>query len=586
MKSSNDYRVRLMLIGLVAAVVLGGRIVKADFTWARMTDMPINKVDFSTSVVGGKIYAIGGWHAIGGWNPPWKALTRVDEYDPTTDTWTRKADMPTRRGTTFTCVVNDKIYVLGGDVSGPISIVEVYDPATDTWQEQTDVPLPRYTPAPSVVDGIIYVMGGKGKTENLDWGQFPANMVDAYDPATDTWTRKADMPTPRWMQSSCAANGKIYVIGGMTSGGATAAMEEYDPMTDAWTVKAPMPTPRYGVGTCFLEGKICVIGGWRHSINGPIYSTVEVYDPKTDIWTRGIDIPITTAIMSTSVVDDKIYVFGGTTATHKNEYWALTSAVYASEPILDFNGDGIIDVKDIVIMTHYWGSRYTLCDIDPTPLGDGIVDVRDLLVLAEYIEPEEREPGLIAHWKLDETEGGIVYDSVSGENAFIISEPQWQPNGGILDGALELDGIEDCISTDFILNPADGPFSVFAWVKDGAPGQVVFSQLNGANWLGTDPDLGCLMTELMAPAVGRFTPQPLISEYVITDGQWHRIGLVWDGSNRTLYVDSVIVAEDTQNGLANAFGGLYIGCGKSREPGSFFSGLIDDIRIYNRAVYP
>jgi hypothetical protein len=38
---------------------------------------------------------------------------------------------------------------------------------------------------------------------------------------------------------------------------------------------------------------------------------------------------------------------------------------------------------------------------------------------------------------------------------------------------------------------------------------------------------------------------PLRSEAVITDGQWHRIGLVWDGSQRMLCVDGVTVAEDT-----------------------------------------
>ncbi|MFC1605215.1 LamG-like jellyroll fold domain-containing protein, partial [Planctomycetota bacterium] len=67
---------------------------------------------------------------------------------------------------------------------------------------------------------------------------------------------------------------------------------------------------------------------------------------------------------------------------------------------------------------------------------------------------------------------------------------------------------------------------------------------------------------------------------------WHRIGLVWDGSNRTLYVDGVIVAEDTQNGLASSYDGLYIACGKGMESGTYFSGLIDDVRIYNRAVNP
>ena len=79
---------------------------------------------------------------------------------------------------------------------------------------------------------------------------------------------------------------------------------------------------------------------------------------------------------------------------------------------------------------------------------------------------------------------------------------------------------------------------------------------------------------------------PLLSQTIITDGQWHRIGFIWDGSKRMLYVDGVIVAEDTQNGLVSSYGGLYIGCGKGMEQGSYFSGLIDDIRIYNRVVVP
>ena len=79
---------------------------------------------------------------------------------------------------------------------------------------------------------------------------------------------------------------------------------------------------------------------------------------------------------------------------------------------------------------------------------------------------------------------------------------------------------------------------------------------------------------------------PLSSQTVITDGNWHRIGLVWDGSNRTLCVDDVVVAEDIQTGLESSDGGLYIGTGKAMESGTFFSGLIDDVRIYNRAVSP
>ena len=53
-----------------------------------------------------------------------------------------------------------------------------------------------------------------------------------------------------------------------------------------------------------------------------------------------------------------------------------------------------------------------------------------------------------------------------------------------------------------------------------------------------------------------------------------------------LYVDGVQVAEDTQNGLMSSNNGLYIGCGMGMEPSSFFSGLIDEVRIYNRVVNP
>ena len=81
---------------------------------------------------------------------------------------------------------------------------------------------------------------------------------------------------------------------------------------------------------------------------------------------------------------------------------------------------------------------------------------------------------------------------------------------------------------------------------------------------------------------------PLISSAVITDGNWHRIGFMWDGSYRTLYVDDVEVAkdQDVQGTLEGSAGGLYIGAGKALKAGSFFSGLIDDVRIYNRAVTP
>jgi hypothetical protein len=247
-------------------------------------------------------------------------------------------------------------------------------------------------------------------------------------------------------------------------------------------------------------------------------------------------------------------------------------------PIVDFNGDGMVDIQDLLRLIESWGKDDPSVDMGPMPWGDGVVDAADLEVLMSYWG---QEPALTAHWTLDETEGSVAYDNAGVNDAFLFGGPVWQPDGGKVRGALLFDGIDDYVSTDFVLNPADGPFSVFAWIKNGAPGQVVISQLNGVNWLRADPAQGCLMTELCASGRGA---GPLLSETVITDGDWHRIGFTWNGSCRALYVDDILVAEGTQAGLSSSVGGLYIGRGNNPPAGTFWSGLIDDVRIYNRVV--
>ncbi len=246
----------------------------------------------------------------------------------------------------------------------------------------------------------------------------------------------------------------------------------------------------------------------------------------------------------------------------------------------DFNGDGIVNATDMSIIVDHWGENYPLCDIGPAPFGDDIIDVQDLIVLAEYLFTE---PGLIAYWKLDETEGIVAQDSAGANDANVVGGPLWQPTGGMVDGALRLDGVDDYVGSDFILNPTEESFSVFAWVKGETAGQVVLSQAGGANWLSTDPSDGNLITELKG--TGR-SASPLQSQTIITDDFWHHIGFVRDGSLRTLYVDGIAVAQDTQDGLGGSENGLYNGTGNHMQPGTYWSGLIDDVRIYNRVVLP
>jgi len=252
-------------------------------------------------------------------------------------------------------------------------------------------------------------------------------------------------------------------------------------------------------------------------------------------------------------------------------------------PIVDFNGDGKVDGKEVLAMAGHWGQKDLAHDIGPTPMGDGVVDTNDLTVLAGYIGQEVNDPSLIAHWALDETEGLTATDSAGDNDAMVLGGATWQPAGGRIGGAVALDGKDDFVrSGSVVLDPAKGPLSVIAWVKGGAPNKVIVSQASGADWLYLN-QYGMLTTGL---SDGSRSAKSLTSDAFVTDDQWHRVVLTWDGTNRTLQMDGVEVARDTQPSLAASSGSLHIGAGKNLGITAFWSGLIDDVRIYNRAVAP
>jgi hypothetical protein len=58
------------------------------------------------------------------------------------------------------------------------------------------------------------------------------------------------------------------------------------------------------------------------------------------------------------------------------------------EPVVDLNGDGVVDSADMCMIVDYWGTDNSLCDIGPMPWGDGVVDVQDLIILAEHLFEE------------------------------------------------------------------------------------------------------------------------------------------------------------------------------------------------------
>jgi N-acetylneuraminic acid mutarotase len=297
----------------------------------RLEERPLTRSYHAAAVVNGKIYVMGG---AGADNKP---VHDVQVYDPAMGTWAARADMPTARGLFGASAVGTTIYAVGGTTIGrdKLAVVEAYDTVTDTWIRRADMPTPRNALSTAVVDGKVYAIGGWGYDRpEGGWDSIDQNLtgqdfstVEAYDPKTDTWATRADMPTPRSHMTVSALGGKIYAIGGGArivagrSGEYRSLLEVYDTATNRWARAADPPTPRSVPSSSVVDGRIYVMGGASH--RGPTSSTeelmrtlrtlslVEVYDPASGRWTRGADLATARGWFSTSVVNGKVYVVGG-----------------------------------------------------------------------------------------------------------------------------------------------------------------------------------------------------------------------------------------------------------------------------------
>jgi len=135
---------------------------------------------------------------------------------------------------------------------------------SQSWRTRAPMPTARFYLAAASVDGKVYAIGGTADTIQI------LDVVERYDPATNTWTTVAPMLTPRWGLAAATLSGKIYAIGGAAATGYTAALEEYDPATDSWIPRAPMPTARAYLAAATLNGKFYAIGGQGVSGSMPL----------------------------------------------------------------------------------------------------------------------------------------------------------------------------------------------------------------------------------------------------------------------------------------------------------------------------
>jgi hypothetical protein len=118
------------------------------------------RAGMGVAVLNGKVYVVGGVDGV--------VVGYLEEYDPTTNIWTERANLLTPRNQSVVFAMGGKLYAAaGGDDSQALSSVEVYDPATQTWSAAGNLPQSKGGANGAFLDGRAYVVSGNNASGQL-----------------------------------------------------------------------------------------------------------------------------------------------------------------------------------------------------------------------------------------------------------------------------------------------------------------------------------------------------------------------------------------------------------------------------------
>ena len=193
------------------------------------------------------------------------------------------------------------------------------------------------------------------------------------------------------------------------------------------------------------------------------------------------------------------------------------------------------------------------------------------------------DPDLIGWWTFDEGQGTTAVDwSGNGNHGTLAGDPQWV--SGYFGDALAFDGSGDYVNCGHgpTLNIRD-EITVACWIKVAAftrTWETILAKGDNSYRMSRGPGNG----DSIHFGCNGTSGGNLNATTIVTDDKWHHVALVYDGTDKIVYIDGVEDARLASTGqIAESNYELYIGA-NSQQAGRFLEGLVDDVRIYSRAL--
>jgi N-acetylneuraminic acid mutarotase len=246
-------------------------------TWSRVGSMPLPTTHAAVSVVGTDVWFAGGYTLRAGTLDRQDiATTNVWIYHTTTNTWTKGPALPARRASGGLGLVNNKLYFISGEPPDHTSVTTntwVLDLANQSagWKSVAPIPQGRTHFGTAVVNNKIYVIGGQ---KGIDGNSSMFTTSYSYDPATNVWKRLADFSPERSHLSpnTIVVAGKIYTFGGeQYFNKELSEVLEYNPATNTFRKLTSMPGARGAGAAGYVGGKFVFTGGKNNGFFSDTY---------------------------------------------------------------------------------------------------------------------------------------------------------------------------------------------------------------------------------------------------------------------------------------------------------------------------